>query len=198
MGNKSMVLGASFVSLAAISLSTNAAILVIDDGQLLGADNVNVLGTNYDVRFVEGSCIDEFNNCTDFTFDTAASAIEASNSLANQVFIGVYDSNPELTFGIESFTNGAIWTPFVHVVDEFTNEVTSSFFSNSFGTSSDGFGGGSLNPFFDMSNQGRTYANWTISIDQNTTPDPVPVPAAAWLFGSGLLGLIGIARRKKA
>lgn len=26
---------------------------------------------------------------------------------------------------------------------------------------------------------------------------PVPVPAAAWLFGSGLLGLIGIARKKK-
>ena len=26
----------------------------------------------------------------------------------------------------------------------------------------------------------------------------VPVPAAAWLFGSGLLGLFGIARRKKA
>ncbi len=32
------------------------------------------------------------------------------------------------------------------------------------------------------------------------TPDPVaavPVPAAVWLFGSGLLGLVGIARRKK-
>jgi len=26
----------------------------------------------------------------------------------------------------------------------------------------------------------------------------VPVPAAAWLFGSGLLGLVGIARRKNA
>jgi len=26
----------------------------------------------------------------------------------------------------------------------------------------------------------------------------VPVPAAAWLFGSGLLGLVGVARRKKA
>jgi len=25
----------------------------------------------------------------------------------------------------------------------------------------------------------------------------VPVPAAVWLFGSGLIGLIGIARRKK-
>lgn len=30
------------------------------------------------------------------------------------------------------------------------------------------------------------------------TPVPVPVPAAFWLFGSGLVGLIGIARRKKA
>lgn len=37
-----------------------------------------------------------------------------------------------------------------------------------------------------------------------TIPSPdiiahhVPVPAAVWLFGSGLLGLVGVARRKKA
>lgn len=30
----------------------------------------------------------------------------------------------------------------------------------------------------------------------NVSPSAVPVPAAAWLFGSGLLGLIGAARRK--
>lgn len=29
-------------------------------------------------------------------------------------------------------------------------------------------------------------------------PNVIPVPAAVWLFGSGLLGLIGVARRKKA
>jgi hypothetical protein len=29
------------------------------------------------------------------------------------------------------------------------------------------------------------------------TPSPVPVPAAAWLFGSGLAGLVGIGRRKR-
>lgn len=28
------------------------------------------------------------------------------------------------------------------------------------------------------------------------TANPVPIPAAIWLFGSGLLGLIGVARRK--
>ena len=26
---------------------------------------------------------------------------------------------------------------------------------------------------------------------------PIPIPAAAWLFGSGLLGLVGVARRRR-
>jgi len=30
------------------------------------------------------------------------------------------------------------------------------------------------------------------------TPSAVPVPAAVWLFGSGLVGLVGIARRKQS
>jgi hypothetical protein len=32
--------------------------------------------------------------------------------------------------------------------------------------------------------------------EYNYTPSPVPIPAAAWLFGSALVGLLGIARRK--
>jgi len=44
----------------------------------------------------------------------------------------------------------------------------------------------------------------TFTIDRSTSTvswaqfSAVPVPAAVWLFGSGLIGLIGIARRKKA
>lgn len=36
------------------------------------------------------------------------------------------------------------------------------------------------------------------TIDGFEAPSAVPIPAAIWLFGSGLLGLIGFAKRKKA
>lgn len=35
-------------------------------------------------------------------------------------------------------------------------------------------------------------------VGNDASVSAVPVPAAAWLFGSGLLGLIGVARRKAA
>jgi hypothetical protein len=35
------------------------------------------------------------------------------------------------------------------------------------------------------------------SEDSGVSPPEVPVPAAAWLFGSGLLGLLGLSRRKR-
>lgn len=34
-------------------------------------------------------------------------------------------------------------------------------------------------------------------VETGTPPANIPVPAAVWLFGSGLLGLFGLARRKK-
>ncbi|MDX2507653.1 MAG: VPLPA-CTERM sorting domain-containing protein, partial [Gammaproteobacteria bacterium] len=35
-------------------------------------------------------------------------------------------------------------------------------------------------------------------VDSIGSAEAVPVPAAVWLFGSGLLGLVGVARRKRA
>jgi hypothetical protein len=40
--------------------------------------------------------------------------------------------------------------------------------------------------------------NWSGNFSFVYEYNPVPVPAAGWLFGSGLIGLIGVARRKKA
>lgn len=41
-------------------------------------------------------------------------------------------------------------------------------------------------------------SNSLVVLDDLTFASTIPIPAAFWLFGSGLLGLVGIARRKKA
>jgi hypothetical protein len=38
----------------------------------------------------------------------------------------------------------------------------------------------------------------TLTITGNGGGAPVPLPAAVWLFGSGLMGLVGVSRRRKA
>lgn len=47
---------------------------------------------------------------------------------------------------------------------------------------------------------GDAFSTLTMSFSDDTgiTPSIIPVPAAVWLFGSGLIGLIGFARRKKS
>jgi hypothetical protein len=48
-------------------------------------------------------------------------------------------------------------------------------------------------------NDGKNNSGFAWAVRTGDVPATVvPVPAAIWLFGSGLLGLIGIARRKKA
>jgi len=49
------------------------------------------------------------------------------------------------------------------------------------------------------SQNGTCSVSWSgLSTELIVDIQPVPVPAALWLFGSGLLGLVGIARRKAA
>ena len=43
----------------------------------------------------------------------------------------------------------------------------------------------------------KKFAGIGITVGSSVPPSSVPVPAAAWLFGSGLLGLIGVSRRSK-
>jgi len=45
---------------------------------------------------------------------------------------------------------------------------------------------------------GTTIPSDLVLTISNVNFEPVPVPAAAWLFGSGLIGLIGVARRMKS
>ena len=42
-----------------------------------------------------------------------------------------------------------------------------------------------------------TDVSGTMSITYDYTPNPVPLPAAVWLFGTALLGLFGFSKRRK-
>ncbi len=52
--------------------------------------------------------------------------------------------------------------------------------------------GGSVTVEFETTN----FSHWT-GYGDPVPSDPIPIPAAAWLFGSALIGFVGIARRKK-
>lgn len=107
-------------------------------------------------------------------------------------------------------------------IDSYTSSSGSgqSFFGYTEGTSFTGQGFGDIDGFVifnassgevldDLSGGASLaagdYAFWlqetadvTVDYEISFEVATVPVPAAAWLFGSGLLGLMGIARRKKA
>ncbi len=44
----------------------------------------------------------------------------------------------------------------------------------------------------------KTLGNFFVGTDGSISLTAVPVPAAVWLFGSGIVGLVGVARRRKA
>ncbi len=50
----------------------------------------------------------------------------------------------------------------------------------------------------ELGQYGIEIAQYGIQIGQPGSVSPVPVPAAAWLFGSGLLGMAGIIRRRNS
>jgi len=63
------------------------------------------------------------------------------------------------------------------------------------------------NNSFAYGDAGILWLDWVDSVPGRTTTDfgsylvrvnPVPIPAAVWLFGTGILGLIGFSKRRKA
>jgi hypothetical protein len=93
-----------------------------------------------------------------------------------------YDNSDE--DNLELLINGAVFTASTPTSIGFFGIITDTPFSF-VELLDDAGGGGNL---------------WPISLDNLTYAETtmVPLPAAVWLFGSGLLGVIGIARRKKA
>ncbi|MGK0499259.1 MAG: hypothetical protein ACJAYG_000893 [Oceanicoccus sp.] len=166
-----------------LSLSVSAATLLFDGSyQLTGATDVNVDGTNYDVAFVDGSCNSLFSGCTDFVFTSSTEALSASQSLLDQVFVGIYDDYSATTAGVEN-------TDFGNIVTLYGAPGLVAIAKNTSGQIDTISLGVLQNINFDSTyNPLGVYAVWSAT--------EVPVPAAAWLLGSALIGLVSIKRKK--
>ena len=103
-----------------------ASTLIMNGSILMGATNIDVGGTYYDVSFIGGFCEQVFSICdtSSFTFQSSADALLASDSLLEQVFnkslglSGDYeqiDSAPEVINGSNAPTTVFILTPFENI-----------------------------------------------------------------------------------
>jgi hypothetical protein len=79
------------------------------------------------------------------------------------------------------------------LIDFFTLNFTADAGGAALITSELGFSEGVLGSWGDTTSTDITSA--MVYGDTTVTVNAVPVPAAVWLFGSGLLGLVGVARR---
>lgn len=71
----------------------------------------------------------------------------------------------------------------------------STFASGLLGTNGIGLGNGTYTLAIFLAPSTSSY-NFNVDLQNIRVVDAVPVPAALWLFGSALLGLMGVSRRK--
>jgi len=191
---------AAFTLALGVTAAQAAPTLLIDaNGELIGADDVNVGGVLYDVRFIDGTCAAVFNGCAsgNFDFATYAAADVASQALLDQVLLdgpgGNFDSFPDLTLGCPG---SPFTTPFCQVitpVGQLQPELTGAYASDALNrvpgqtdlvSHSCCYNDLSAHAF-------AVWADWTLA-----EPAQVSEPGTLALAGVALLGMVGLRRRK--
>ncbi|MEW8662384.1 MAG: hypothetical protein AB2557_08005 [Candidatus Thiodiazotropha sp.] len=177
-----------------VSTLATSAELDVRNGVLFGATGININGASYNVAFVSGSCSSLFSGCdepSDFFFNDLDQSLHANQALLEQVLIdtseGLFDSDPGTTNGCYDTDRCYIYTP----IQATTNYTFTSRSVLNRETGIDVYtgvvGGLSRDADFSAPNyRERTFAVWS----------PVPLPGAFWLFGSAIIGIIGIIRNK--
>lgn len=107
--------------------------------------------------------------------------------LANTAATGASFEVMPLLNGNDGFANPLIFDATGYYGNTFSYNDSPNYFGSTL--SLKGFDTYTFSLFVDFALTGLTLVD-------ASAPAPVPVPAALWLFGSGLIGLIGVARRK--
>ncbi|GFE50838.1 hypothetical protein So717_25910 [Roseobacter cerasinus] len=193
---KTLALAAALSALTAASGFAATVQLNVVGGQLLGARNVDVNGTLYDVEFVDDTCAAIFGGCddvSDFDFPTLGLAEAAAISLGETVFVdgplGNFDSDHGLTAGISSAGGlgfGIIMVPYGFSSNAGIRRVAGRSFLNE--DDGDSLTFSSIPIGSDLSSDDNiAFARFTLS--QLT---PIPLPAGGFLLIAGLAGLGGL------
>ena len=132
-------------------------------------------------------------------FGAVTGGLSTSDTIAG---VGALAATDALTFGNTGYTLPIGPSPIVSTTFN-TTTITNTAGTTPYGTNpsgvlpltDDGIGGSPMpNGPFQHTNANIDITS--IHIEAYAT-NPVPVPAALWLFGSGVLGLIGVAGRRK-
>ena len=179
------IVGAACACLAAISFNVNAANITLSENGL----NFLEIQFSVPVQPAQHNALSiGVTNSSGSVFSAVASLFDGGDLLANSLTSSLgerYATTGSSFSGIDpiidytTIADGTIDGLFtLFVTSGFRTFDTNDFYINTFGEG------------------GNSGFDGTItSISASTV---VPVPAAVWLFGSGLLGLVGIARRKSA
>ena len=178
------IVGAICACLAVLSFNASAAIVQIDSSTSIIHTSGGLFGIGYGDLSISGS----------FNLNQTPHSLEGWDLLVFEdidILVGAPGfQSPSITSALSdsnALYNGdtfqsSIYCVYVVGVICPTDTVTGSYDGTSFSMTRNYFSG---------------YPDdFSYSIVINGTVSAVPVPAAVWLFGSGLIGLIGIARRK--
>jgi hypothetical protein len=187
MSFKSIVLSATILVL---SINVSAATLVEDFSDPFPQWESDWLGINSNIQNVYGA---GSTTGADFLWITDGDGITGLGEAVQINFNATFgasltsfsmdiDTNVDTSIEIYDASGSTLLS---------SDLVTTGSYQNVYVVSSNGISG------FSLSSSSQIEGNTAIdNVIVNTSV--VPVPAAVWLFGSGLIGLIGIARRKKA
>lgn len=153
----------------------------------------------------EGWSITSGDNLTHAVLDTVGSDYEYDSISGEHILFSPAGSYPWGSYPVitaadgSDFTFGGVWARALEGSRNFSIEgykddvMVWSDFSLTLNTDWSYYSGSSI--LFDtlILNFGGDYAVDDLALNETV----VPVPAAVWLFGSGLIGLVGVARRKK-